>query len=328
MSILIPIDNYPIPYHPTWSIWDASLTMDFMKCQRLALFKKLFAWSHRKPSVHLLFGTAWHAMMEEILLNGYNEVGINKGYNRFIKIYREFYDEDQDEFQAPKNPACAKKALETYMREYFTDDIKVFGTEIGGEVPINATDSMAFKIDAIIQEKGKYYVWDHKTTGWAFTPLYDIQWDLRLQFQLYIHAFHAYLATKGIRPEELGGLVVNSVLLKMLKAGLKTEVSRYLVPFDLEMQSAFLQELNIWIAIIKLQFELLQNAKISDSSLSAFPRSFTGSACTEYNRECLFHSICMNYPNPLQIFEANPYDFHIKHWNPLEQEGIREKVEL
>jgi len=319
--------NYPIEPHPTWNIIDSSKLQCFMSCPRRYFYEYILGWRPEGSNIHTVFGTAWHAMMEQLYQVGYNKNGIAAGYEKFLQIYRAHFDEDEDALFEAKNPNIALAAAKKYIEQYVDDELTVYGTEIAGKVRITPHYEMYFKMDLITQDsRGRFYVWDHKTTGWELNAVWMNQWGNRGQFKLYLHALATYLHARGEDPSKIYGLIVNGAQFRVLKAGPKLNFARHIISYDPAIQAAWARETGQWLRFLIHQHRLLAKTSVDRPVMAAFPKNGTGEACTRWNRTCYLHDLCMTVPNPLQI--EKPSDFKVEYWNPMEVETIRERVDL
>ena len=325
--------DYPIPSHPNWSMIDSSKMIEYMGCPRKFLFKYIFGWRSPEPNVDLVFGSAFHALMEQILIHGYNADGLMKGYEKCLEVFRETISEEEEEFlekAATKNPRNAALIAQKYMETYVMDSYEVYGTEIGGTVQIAEDRVLTVRVDAILRDltTRKFFLGEYKTTGMNMTPVWQAQWEPRFQVQAYLFALHQYLISKDFNADDIQGMRLDGVSIKMLKAGLSINLQRVEIPFNPEMMNAWLMEANSWFDKLEEDYERLAVANVGDAYLTAFPRCGTGAACTAYFRLCTFYPDCIMIPNPLQIFDSNPRGMEISHWNPLEDRTPKEEVQL
>jgi hypothetical protein len=77
-----------IEEHPTWWKYHATKLDDYLTCNRYAFYKTILGWQREDKHNHRAFGSAWHELMEAILLLGYNVEGLYICIGRFLKKYR------------------------------------------------------------------------------------------------------------------------------------------------------------------------------------------------------------------------------------------------
>lgn len=324
--------TYPIPTHPTWDITDSSKLKTYMKSPRDYLFEYLFGWRLNIPNVDTAFGSAVHALMEQLALLGYNKTGMEAGLLAATKVWRkEISETDEELFDKCriKNMHTAQLLAQEYITQFITDHFELYGTEIGGTVPISDTRKLAFKMDLVGQyPNGKFFVRDYKTTTMSLTQLWKDQWTTGLQPYSYMWALYHYLTQHGYNVNDIDSFEIIGMSIKMLKGGAKVEVEKVELPFDIDKMWAWVAEINTWWDKLDADFELLSKAKESDEFLKAFPRNFNETINTLFFKLSPYYTIDQFCHNPLQIYATNPLGFKIEFWNPLEQEQLTEVIEL
>ena len=347
--------TYAIPSHPTWDFLDPSKIKSFMHCPRAFLFEYIFGWRSNAPNVDLIFGTSWHLIMEEIFQSGYNVDAVLKGVAKAKEYYDSKIPVEEQELIKKCNikniPHAAHAAIE-YISHYITDNYTVYANEIGVITSL-ADHKICGKIDLVLQDNHtkKFWIADHKTSGWSFNDLYDSQWRNATPFSTYLHMLLQMLISDNVGGiEDIGGFIISSVGLRELKnkpsdyknpppgkvyhfkedtkTYLRIEFHRIEMTYSPDDVYGKIQESITWIDWIKENFRMLSEASIKDEYLKAFPRSGTGIACTEYMHMCPYYGLCMTQPNPLAVYESNPNGFKVEYWDPLLEENIKERRDL
>jgi len=83
------------PSH-TWDIIDSSKLSTFMECPRKYFYEYVLGWRPSMPNVHLTFGTAWHAAVERLLIEGYSQEHVEEAKFIFLQYYRRDLPEEAD----------------------------------------------------------------------------------------------------------------------------------------------------------------------------------------------------------------------------------------
>jgi len=323
-----PLDlTYPEPLQPvpTWNIHDSSKLSAAGICWRKYFYEYILGWRFDTPNLHLEFGTAWHLAMEHLLANidqGFTNKLISEAYDRFLSHYRLFFDELDDESNAPKNPAGVLTALVEYTQRYSNDpsQMKVLFTEVSGAVPIDETHSLHFKLDAVIEtELRGIFCLEHKTTGQDNASLRHGH-HLGFQVGTYSHVLYSIYPAS-----EVFGVIINAMIFrkgKKTKAGIVRGNEAVRIPICMSMD-----QLQIWdwhirqrLRMLDWNFEQLSQCSPSEDLLCAFPMN--EQSCCKYG-VCPFHAFCTSpaWANPLQQCQQPPPGFRIEHWNPKEREN-------
>ena len=83
--------DYPVPKHDSWNVLDSTKIQSFMDCPRGFFFSYILGWRKEEPSIHLIFGSAWHDAMEHLANNGYGKASVEEAYEKFCATYGEYY---------------------------------------------------------------------------------------------------------------------------------------------------------------------------------------------------------------------------------------------
>ena len=309
--------TFPVDYHPTWDIHDASKITAFMKCPRKYFYKYVLGWSIDIPNKHLIFGEAWHRAMEHVLKNGLSAASINDAHEKFTEYYRRFFDAGDDILNAPKSVEGALLALVEYSSKYREDKFELIHTEVAGSVPIaEGYKPLHFRIDSILRNTaGQYLSMDHKTSS-AMTGTWGDQWLLSMQMCLYSHVLFCQY-----NPEDVYGMIVNGVFLRKTKPKNSETVNgfqRVPVRKTVDQMQAWLWTVIHWLDHIQWNYEELAISKDSDDVLMAFPMN--SNACVDFGRVCQYHPFCTAWSNPLQRAQQPPPGLDHVWWNPADKE--------
>jgi len=303
-----------------WSIWDASKLQLEERCPRRLFYEQFLGWkTENSANLDLEFGTAWHLAMEHLLLNLHsdrNEDTIySEAYELFLDHYRQFWDEDWDSDNAPKNPTGAKAALDLYHKQYWSDDkreMEVLYTEVCGSAPIDEDHNIHFKIDAIIRDRDGLCCLEHKTTK-SDNLAWKMQWDLSTQVGTYIHALYCLYP-----PDKVHGLKVNGAIFRKPKpAGKGILLTRVPICKTQEQMLVWLWHRQYQMKMLDWNIQALSESTEDDEVMQCFPMK--SQSCTDWNRVCPYHSFCCAWPNPLRRCSEPPPGFTVGFWNPMER---------
>ena len=313
---------------PTWKVHDATKIQAFMKCRRRYFFEYVTGWRSETPNVNLVFGSAWHRVMEVIFDGG----SILEAGKAFEAEYREVFPPNWDEANKPKTLFNAVRAIPQYLAQYGDQDkdLEVLHIEVAGSVAISSTKNVHFKTDTILRNReGMYLSMEHKTSkrfsfGWA------AQWRQKFQVGTYNHVLHSMYP-----PEEVYGVIINGFFVtdppKMKKNGepyanaKDNEFHRVPVRMNLDAMNAWLHDALYYVEEIEDDFQRLAETKEDDSIMKAFPRN--REACADFG-SCPFLDWCSSWHNPIQHAEEPPVGMKVEHWDPRKRDHARETVEL
>lgn len=291
---------------PSWTKNDSTKVQAYMDCNRKYLLEHIFGWKSEEPSVHLIFGQAWHKPMRRLLLDGYTEEAILLGWREADTLYRvSFPSAGDDKEREPKIPGRLPDLLTSYVTQHADDHFKTHYTEIGGTVPIDPRQVLYFKMDSILEDERGYLSLEHKTTG-RRDQRWDASWKLKFQIYAYLHVLYCLYSEKDVY-----GVIINGLVITKTKP---PEFPRVPVRKTLQQMEAWLTEAEDWLKSIERDMDRLSDASDSEPKLLAFKRNLNG--CSDYFG-CQFAEICASVPNPLtMVGDLPPLGFKIEYWDP------------
>jgi hypothetical protein len=312
----------------TWKVQDATKIQTFMRCPRKYFFEYVLGWKSTNPSVHLVFGEAWHLAMEKLLIDGYSMENTVEAYKLFEECYREQFPPIMDPSNGVKIPSNALRALFLYIDHFEHDNFEVLWTEIAGSVLVGENRVVHFKMDTIAKDKdGKIFSLEHKTST-RFSVQWADQWRQKMQVGVYSHVLHC-LYSKG----DILGIKINGAFItnppRMKKDGTPyandNDCTFVRVPIQKSMLAMedWLVQVNSWLDRIDGEFRQLEKSSPSNSVLKAFPKQTE--ACTDYGG-CPFRDYCSAWPNPLRHLDNPPAGFKEEHWDPRKNVEKAKKV--
>lgn len=305
--------DLPIPYHETFDVLDSSKLSTFQDCPRKFFYRYLLGWESEDPSIHLVFGSAWHEAMEVLFEDGpdYSNERIMEAYSRLESVYRESFPvEAEDESREPKTPQNALDALVSYSERYTPRD--TFTTnyvEVAGTVPITRDKLIHFKIDVVVEkDNGDIWIIDHKTTG-RKSRSWQEKWDLVIQPWAYIHAA---MQLWGV--DRVQGMLINGTVFRKTD----NEHVRMKVRKTMEDMQVGMWEARHWIQQLDWNMKELEKSSPDDNVMQAFPRN--PASCCKFG--CQYPEFCKNWANPLARanFDEPPIGFEKEFWDPRERE--------
>jgi hypothetical protein len=286
-------------------ILDSTKIKAFLSCPRRYYFEYVRNWRPDYPEKHLVFGQAWHAMLElaYIAKKDTSPLAWAQYKQSFLKIWRESFSESEELTLAPKNAESAFSALESYINLYKAEPYELLETEIGGSVLIGE-HKYYYKIDAIIKDNmDNVHVLEHKTGSSEFGYWAD-QWYSSVQPIIY------YLAGISIYGfDNFKSVIINGTFFK--KSG--NTHQRVVVKKDMTQLLDSLWHLNAYSLSIKENHRMLETLDKGAHLLKAFPKNTE--SCTKYNKLCPYFILCNHTGNPETIQEV-PIGYVEKVWDP------------
>lgn len=309
--------------HDTWDIIDVSKLTTYMACPRKYFFRYILGWETTYPNNDLVFGAAWHVAMEHLLLNGYSEDSVVKAAELFFNHYRKELGPETDEGFFPKNPAGALMGLTRYATRYAIDDknYRVLHTEVAARVKIGDNAILVGRMDCIRQDKsnGLIEVMDHKTSGRRISGWERLQWQ-SVQLLVYMHIL--YSIPDWDYDKVKGGRIRCTWFYKN-----RHEFDEVLVEkTPAEMQSGLVDILTYYDYLMRDMYLFKDTCSDDEIAMPSFPRN--PESCYKYGRVCQFFDMCNGWANPLQHCNSIPEGYKMAYWNPLEDERIKEDVDL
>jgi len=233
-------------------------------------------------------GTAVHGYLEAHYL-GKSEQECEA---EFIKLYPEQLDSEDKS----KTQANGLTLLKGYLDHYRLEDKKwrILGVEEKGEIELAPGIKYLVKIDLIAEntEHGGVYIWDHKTTGKAFTPYYWAQFEPNSQLTGYC----AYVQSKY---GECSGAYINAIRFGHRERKYKDQPAGFYYEFQRQMFNRNQRQMDSWKLDV-LQWVQKFTTSRSDNS---WPKNM--GQCSF----CSYRPVC------------------IAEWNP-EDEADRECIEI
>lgn len=315
--------SYPIPVDSAWEIVDISKMKDYLDCPRKFWWRHVLGWESTAPSNHLIFGEAMHRAMAHLLQTDYSSENILIAWKeKFLPYYREFFPPTTDELMKAKTPAAMLQMLPQYVARWHDDHQRctTLHVEVGGAVPVATDRVIHLRIDAILQDKQKGFIFgrEHKS-GSGITRQWETQWMLDLQPTCYTHALRS-----AFPDHEVKGIELNGIHFKHTKTkGDSFEFIRIPLWKSNENMLVWLMTVNRIYDEIERDFELLAYSSENDSVLTAF--HLNPGNCTKYFG-CAYHDFCCAWPNPLRKVHECQLGFHINFWDPRKME-IQTKLE-
>jgi len=305
-----------------WHKQDSTKLKSFMDCPRQYFFRYVLGWTSDAPNVHLIFGKAVHKAMEVILSNNgavlpckptYDIDVIMEAIQAFLNIYRQYYNEADDEDNKPKNPANFERALFQYVAKYKDiENFDVLHIEVAGSVVVCETPprSLFFKQDAICRDDIGVFALEHKT-GSQYTSVWARQWRQNVQIGTYSHVLYCMYPIEDVFGVKINGIFVKNEPKKV--GGADNQFERLPIRRTPSQMGDWLYMVNYWLQIMEREFLALQECDDSLALLPTFPKN--PQACTKYFG-CPYLDFCEAWLNPLQHCKEPPIGFVVEHWDP------------
>jgi hypothetical protein len=269
-------------------------TLDSMRvCPRRFYYSKIRKWKQDRESVHLVFGSAWHASMD--YLWQHPSASLEKVFEEFTKIWDASDFAETDLFDTfPKTPARAKDMLKAYIdryRSWLENNIEVVAIEKSFIVPLSESHQNLFYIgkwDKLYKEGRFYHISDHKTTS-SFSTSWLNSWSPNGQVDGYLYAGHM----------EYGDLFKSVMIDGALVQKTSIDFRRVPVERQIDMLDQWKWEVLDLIEQIQYYEDMLRAIRADNKDgafLQAFPKCTT--SCTSYYGSCPYLDLCKYVPNP------------------------------
>lgn len=306
--------NYPVPKDPAWNIIDSSKLSD-TECWRMYFYKHILGWKVDQANVNLVFGEAWHAAREHMLIHGYDDM--QGAYTAFCRVWYREFGNDMEEMYPAKSPTSAAMAIAKFAAHYGRDlvDNELLYTEISGSVPVDSRRILFFRMDSVLRNKEHGYIfsWDHKSKGGDFNQSWEDDFFLSWQNGTYTHCLYCLYPIPQVKGVEFCGTSFKHLKTKGHVINFR-RVPAYRNP----------RQMNIWLwntidTLDRLEDEMERLSACSDSDpvLQAFP--INPGRCSKYFG-CEFRAYCQTWGNPLRHCQEPPIGFNIEFWDPTKME--------
>jgi len=301
----------------SWNIIDSQKVKCWQTCPRKYMYQHLLGWERDiNKSVNLVWGEAIHRGIAHIMNNKFTYDSLTEAINIGIEYYSKFIPMSEEVNYDPKNTENIAFVLSKYFTTYKDDSFKfrVVGTEIIGKCLIPTDDEPTIytgRLDALVQnEKGQYFIIDHKTTTSSFTDTWVSQWQTSFQIQGY------FVIGNSNMYDEMGnclsGVIVNGIFINKKSINLH----RITIKLNTNHQYNWIHHASNIITNIKQSTKKLNKNMSFKDIIKYFPQNTTN--CVQFFKECDFLPFCSMGTHPLQIKYKDdaPVGFKQEFWNP------------
>lgn len=318
-----------VPVHETWDVHDSSKLKQYILCPRRYFYKYILGWNSSKANVNLVFGSAIHAAMEVLALQGHSPASVHDAYEAFMTVWSEHYDTGP--FSEPpsrtKNSDRAFELLPEYAAVYRKDDPEYTRyVEIAGNVPIRDDRLFYFKLDTLREREpwhpnaGRLYSREHKTTGKTYLKVWEESWSYDFQIAAYNYVVYCLLDHDKSWQRDADGVEVNGIITWPKN----NKFERIVVKKSPVQLEAWLNQANHLIDQLENEIAILADTSPRDRTLFSFQPK--GNNCAHTFSGCAFHPYCSLHANPLQHIDRVPMDCKVDFWDPRRREETAKKV--
>jgi hypothetical protein len=296
----------------THTVIDSTKLSSYQECPRRYFYEYILGWRSDQESQDLVFGSAYHKLMEHLLNNGYSMESIYAGYQKLENYYREKFIEETDFTYFPKVPGVVLLHIPRYCVENAADFTthRILYTEVAGTVSVGSNRILYFKMDSIRENlsTSKVSSLEHKT-GKRDSRQWRDQWKMKGQVGTYDHVMRCLFG-----PDNVEGVIINGAIFTKGKSGTgEVKFQRIPVLKKPEMSEAWLWNVNEWLNDIENDMNRLTSCSDSRPIMQAFRQNTE--SCTDYYG-CQYMDFCTNWANPLQHIHTVPIGFKEDHWDP------------
>lgn len=301
--------------------WD-STSLGYLKtCPRLYQYIMLEGWGHRAESVHLRFGSEFHAALQEFeihLTEGLShDDALRATLSDLLRRTWVRYDDGSSGPWVPEGPEKAVKlknraslirSVIDYIDDHRDEPAKTYLLNDGSpavelsfrfELDWGPTPDQPFllcgHLDRVVEYSGSLYVRDYKTTTSTPGQYYFDQWSPSNQMTLYT------VAAGVILDSPIKGVMIDAVQLL-------ADSTRSRTGFTYRTKD----QLEEWLSDLRYWFNLAE----SFASADYWPMNDT--ACDKFGG-CRFREVCSKAPGVRDIYLKSKFDKLEEHerWNPL-----------
>jgi hypothetical protein len=222
-----------------------------------------------EETTDLRFGAALHSALEAHYQG--------KSQEEVLNVFRNQYTEATEKKE--KSLESGLETLKNYIAHYSEQDKdwRVIATELKGDVE-TLTGNHELHIDLVAEHlpSGSIYLFDHKTTSKAFSPMYWKKFEIDSQMSRY---------TKYVQDKfgSCAGVVINGLSIGYRSRAYKGEPAGYWQKFERQIFNRSQDVLNMWLESDKKWEKLIAFAEQEN----CFP-SQLGSLCAW----CEFYQFC------------------------------------
>lgn len=310
---------------------DYSSLSTYLECPRKFYFQYILHFRSVRPSIHLVFGSAWHyglekayeLMMEEpttpLTPTDLRETSIS-GFNQLWTIEGEPHFDPDIVF--PKNPGRAADMYDKYWKKYLNEDLeyRIIGVESPFAIDLSSIypglPAYIGRLDLISESPSQELkITDHKTAS-SINKVTSTQFQSSMQTDGYLCAGHMYY-------DKIPTMEYSVSLCQKTKIAFE----RFSFSKRNSALDRFLHDLCEHSANILLDLQQLESeSHIMEKtySMNSFLRK-PGYACTAYFSPCPYFDICNARNNPMTWKDDPPQGYDVNEWDPTKHEEETKK---
>lgn len=306
--------------------FDNTRVSTFFKCPRMYYFRHMRGWVREGSRVALVFGGAWHVMMEVVWTKAKENISDAQLTDLADAAFREKwqaegYDPNDINLDDKRNPGLARDMCLAYLVKYreWLREITVLCNEQPFLVPLGTTaDGTPIyyigRWDKVYMDKMKsVYVGEHKTTS-----LYRMSGSAAPFAAEFIQSFSPDSQVDGYQfgalaafGKQFRGVIVDASLVhKTVRGFTRIPVQRALANLE-----SWAFDAKYWINEIYDNAAMLAEARQESDYLKCFPKRTE--QCQGKYGMCSYLDLCKyGPPNPEQMNEL-PEGFTSSQWDPF-----------
>lgn len=324
---------------------DYSSLSCYLECPRKFFFQYMLHLKSNRPSIHLVFGGAWHYGLE----CSYNHIKTNQESESPVKLtakeLRDISIAGFDAFWAleglelfdpdiiyPKSPARAYDMYNKYWKDFLLDDteVKIIGVEEPFLIDLSLFDQetdddglpcFVGRLDLVTERPDSTVeIIDHKTASMITKSTSDGFYS-SMQTDGYLLAGHIYFDANPTVTYSLAVFQKSKMAFSRLSfSKRKSAIDRYIADLTTHVR-AILKDIEAYT-----EFSKLSESASKHTIMAPFTRK-TGYACTLYFSRCPYYDLCNARSNPATFAGTPPQGYEVNEWDPIKhEEKLKEQL--
>lgn len=212
---------------------------------------------------------------------------------RMAALFLINYPEDPTDERDPRTRARGIEILYAYVNKWRREPFEVVGVEIPFAIPFNGITYIG-RIDLLVKEDGKLKPWDHKTAS-RFGMFFDQGFKQSGQLTGYMQSVH-----------EITGMPVTEAGINAIRVTTKIDDDSFMRLTTMRTPEDF----DEWRKHVNSAIERIRLYRNND-----FWPKHAPFACTAYNRQCEYYSLCISGRETRQLLMES--QFEPIPWTPV-----------
>lgn len=288
MELWYPLGDKP-EAPPQMEYVDATKYGDAILCAKYTYWRHERSLVTTQPQLPLAYGIGIHAGIATFYRGGSTKdmcIHFDKEWEKHAKGFED----------AKRNPKQALATLTAYADTYKNENWKVLGVEMPGLIPITPTFTWTMIIDLLVEQNGKIFPVDHKTTS-AFNQSFWDSMNPNTQFTGYMNGIRAVSGYKVTM------LMVNGILVSKGKPAFERQIT---TRHPLEIERWKEEVVTFW-----------EHTIVTFRKLGIWPKS--DKRCNMWYAQCPYHFLCTSVSEDYMTKDPSTELYVKEVWDPLQK---------